>query len=116
MMCDMNIKSLTKKHIFECRLKDIPIEPWLVSTRSADPQNIADEKLLFETGVYVHHATGADADICIRVTHPMRVMWKLGNDVFMSNPRCTVDGVVYTIRKLEVDELLPYIGYIENEY
>ena len=107
---------LTKKHIFECRLKDKPIEHWLASTQSADPQNIADEKLLFETGVYVHHVTSAGEDISIRVTHPMRVMWKRGNDSFHDNPTCVVGGVEYTIRELEIDDRLPYIGYIENQY
>ncbi len=101
------MQTLTKKHIFKCMLEDRPIELWLPSTESRDPVNMASHELLMETGIYVHHMVDSRSDVCLRVTHPIRVFWKWTKmNHFSDDESCVVDGVKYNIRDLEIGETI----------
>ena len=79
---------LTKKHIFEQKLKGLPIQQWLPTTVANDPENMAACDLLFETGIYELYTPVANELASnsrtehIRITYPMTVYWQRKENMF----------------------------------
>ena len=110
------MKKLTKKHIFKCMLEDKPIELWLPTPKADDPVNIASHELMIEHGIYVHHVKDAQSDMCLRVTHPIRLFWpRTPRNFFTFDELHIEDGVKYNVRVIEVGDTIPLNDYEESD-